>query len=236
MKPLISCRSVIVFVITLAILPVFAANISAKYYPDNTGNVYVHKSTEDKKIALTFDDGPHPSKTEQILNVLKKYKVKGTFFTIGQNAERYPEILQKIMAEGHEIANHTYDHKSIYKLSEREIQLSVQKCSKIIREITGVEPKLFRPPEGFMNDNIARFMDQDGYNVILWKIDTYDWKGRSAEDIYQTVVSKIHCGDIILMHDYIWRKSNTPEALDLIIPRLLSEGYEFLCVSELLAS
>lgn len=196
----------------------------------------MHKSTEDKKIALTFDDGPHPVKTEMILNVLRKYNVKGTFFTIGQNAERYPEVLQKVMAEGHEIANHTYDHKSIYKLNESELQLSVRKCSKIIYEITGEEPKLFRPPEGFMNDNIARFMDSEGYNVILWKIDTYDWKGRSSEDIYQTVTTKINCGDIILMHDYIWRKSHTPEALDIIIPKLLSEGYEFFTVSELIAN
>ena len=207
---------------------------NAKYYPDNIDNIYVHKRKSDNEIALTFDDGPHPQKTVEILKALKKHNVKATFFIIGQNAQKYPEILQMIAADGHEIANHTYDHKSLYKQSNESIVESVRKCSKLINSITGRKCVLFRPPEGFMNDNIAQLMKNEGYDVILWKIDTYDWKGRSATDIYNSVVESVKGGDIILMHDYIWRKSSTAQALNMIIESLKSRGFKFLTVSELI--
>ena len=209
-------------------------DINAQYYHENKDNVYVHKSTDEMKIALSFDDGPHPKKTCEILSVLKNHGIKATFFVIGQNAEKHPEILQMIAADGHEIANHTYDHKSIYKLDSGALINDVRHCSDVIEKITGKRPELFRPPEGYMNDTIAHQMKGQGYNVILWRVDTYDWKGRSTSDIFQSVTKSVKCGDIILMHDYIWRKSNTAEAIDRLIPYLKGIGYEFLTVSELL--
>ena len=210
----------------------FSTDIKAKYYPDNKDNVYVHMKTDQKIIALTFDDGPHPTKTDEILNVLSKYNVKATFFVIGENAVKYPQVLKKVAMQGHEIGNHTFDHKSIYKLHENELQSSVKRCEECVEEIIGKKPRCFRPPEGFMNDEIATKIKETGYDVILWKIDTYDWKGRSASDIYKTVVDGINCGDIILMHDYIWRTSYTAKALDMIIPKLKDMGYSFVTVSE----
>ena len=123
-----------------------------------------------------------------------------------------------IAADGHEIANHTYDHKSIYKLDLAALINDVSNCSDVIEKITGTRPSLFRPPEGYMNDTIAHHMKGQGYNVILWKVDTYDWKGRSATDIFKSVSENVRCGDIILMHDYIWRTSHTAEAVDMLIP------------------
>ena len=214
---------------------VFACYVSAKYYPDNIDNIYVHRNTDEKTIALTFDDGPHPHKTEKILEVLKKYGIKATFFVIGENASLSPDVLKKVSDEGHEIGNHTYDHKSIYKIKSEFLLESIKRCEQTIYDITGKRPSLFRPPEGYLNDNIAESMYRAGYDVILWRVDTYDWKGRSAEDIFKTVVSTVKCGDIILMHDYISIPSNTAKALDMIIPALLDKGYKFVTVSELIS-
>ncbi len=209
-------------------------NIYAKYYHDNSDNVYVHKDTDKKMIALTFDDGPHETKTEKILYVLDKHSVKATFFVIGQNVEKHPDILKKVFENNHEIGNHTYDHKSLYKLDHKSICEEVRRCSELIEETIGTRPKLFRPPEGFMNDSVASCVGDIGYNVILWKLDTYDWKGKSADDISRYVIDNVKNGDIILMHDYIWRKSSTAAALDILIPELKRRGFEFVTVSELL--
>lgn len=225
--------------LSICAIIIFSLNIgqtesSAKYYHDNKDNVYVHKNTEEKLVALTLDDGPHEVKTEKILAVLDKYKVKATFFVIGQNAEKNPQLVKKAAELGHEIGNHTYDHKSIYKLSGEILCEDVEKCSNVIKGITGKKPKLFRPPEGFMNDTIASAVAENGYDVILWKVDTYDWKGKSAAEIASNVIRSVKSGDIILMHDYIWRQSHTAEALDIIIPQLLERGYKFVTVSELI--
>ena len=235
MKLSITCRRTFICLIILLLVSCFSININAQYYHDNKDNIYVHKTNDENRISLTFDDGPHPKKTKEILEVLKKHNVKATFFMIGENALQYPEIVQMVAAEGHEIANHTYNHKSLYVQDKTKLIENVKKCSNTLENITGIAPKLFRPPEGYMNDDIAQTMNSEGYDVILWKIDTYDWKGKSSIDIYNTVVSSVKSGDIILMHDYIWKKSNTAQALDRIIPQLKDEGYCFVTVSELIS-
>ncbi len=212
----------------------FRTEACAKYYHDNTDNIYVHKKTDKKVVALTFDDGPHETKTEKILEVLDKYNIKATFFIIGQNAKKYPEVLKKTFDAGHDIGNHTYDHKSIYKLSGELVAEEVKKCSDIIESIIGYRPSIFRPPEGFMNDSLAQIVKDHGYKIILWKVDTYDWKGKSAQDIYHNVTENVKNGDFILMHDYIWKRSYTPEALDIIIPFLIKQGFQFCTVSEMI--
>ena len=234
MKHSIICRS-IALVITLILVFNLSLSINAKYYHDNSGNVYVHKKTDKKLVALTFDDGPHNIKTDNILRVLEKYNVKATFFVIGENAQKYPDVLKRVQAGGHEIGNHTYDHKSIYKLSGEAVADEVNKCTQAIESITGQSPNLFRPPEGFMNDTLADIVGKHGYNVILWKVDTYDWMGKSAKEIFATVTKNVKNGDIILMHDYIWRKSNTADALDMIIPYMQEAGFQFCTVSELIS-
>ena len=232
MKRLISFLSLtIVFIFGILFGRTF---VKAKYYHDNQNNVFVHKNTEEKIVALTFDDGPHKLKTEKILAVLDKYGIKATFFVIGENAEKNPDVLKKVANSGHEIGNHTYDHKSIYKLSDSTLSDDVEKCSLVIENIIGHRPRLFRPPEGFMNDTIASAVGKEGYDVILWKVDTYDWKGKSAQEISSNVLKTVKNGDIILMHDYIWRQSHTDEALDIIIPKLIENGYKFVTVSELI--
>ncbi len=236
MKHSIILRKLLCVIVSMCALFWSSIYAYAKYYPENRDNIYVHMQTDQKTVALTFDDGPHPQKTQKILDVLKKYGVRATFFVIGENAKKYPEQLQMIVADGHEIGNHTYDHKSLYKQSEDTLCQSVEKCKQTIKEITGIETVYFRPPEGYMNDAIAMSMNHKGYNVILWRVDTYDWKGLSGDQIAKNVLNTVKNGDIILMHDYIWRKSYTEKALDIIIPELQKQGYSFVTASEVISS
>ena len=234
MRHSIIYRSILVL-FTILISIEMSVGAYAKYYHDNIHNIFVHGKTHEKIIALTFDDGPHPTKTKKILDVLDKYNVKATFFVIGENATKYPDILREVNSRGHEIGNHTYDHKSIYKLDTDGVAEEIEKCTRAIETVIGSRPTLFRPPEGFMNDDLARVVDSCGYNVVLWKVDTYDWKGRGVDEISEDVLKNVNCGDIILMHDYIWRDSHTDQALDKMIPQLILLGYRFCTVSELIS-
>lgn len=187
-----------------------------------------------KKIALTFDDGPHPRYTERILGILEKYNVKATFFVIGVNIQNYPEPLKKIYEAGHEVGNHTFLHDNGRDLNSENARLEMEKCDNLIYESIGIRPKLFRPPRGACNDDVVDAAQSLGYSIVLWSVDTLDWKGTSSECIAQTVNSRLRGGDIILMHDYTSRKNTTCDALEIIIPQLLSKGYEFVTVSELI--
>lgn len=187
-----------------------------------------------KKIALTFDDGPHPRYTERILDILAKYNVKATFFVIGVNILNYPEPLCSIHAAGHEIGNHSFSHNNRKDLDGSDALLEMQKCEDLIYRYTKEKPKLFRPPRGSCNDCVEQAADSLGYSVVLWSIDTLDWKNTPSGEISKTVLGAAKGGDIILMHDYTSGTNTTCDALEIIIPRLLSEGFEFVTVSELI--
>ena len=187
------------------------------------------------KIALTFDDGPHPRKTLQILDILAEYKIRATFFLIGENVEYYPEAAKRIIAEGHEIGNHTYSHPhNMNKTDKNEIIKEMEECEKSIYKVLGCKPTLFRPPEGVVDESIRMVAMSRGYNVILWSVDTRDWAGASADMIVSGIIKSISPGDIILMHDYTGKHAHTAEALRIMIPKLLEKGYSFVSVSDLI--
>ena len=196
--------------------------------------VFCRSREPTKKIALTFDDGPHPRYTERILNILDKYGVKATFFVIGVNIQNYPEPLKKIYAAGHEVGNHSFSHDNRRDLDEKSAEYEMKKCDELISKSIGVRPKLFRPPRGVCNQNVVDAARSLGYSVVLWSIDTLDWKGTPSATIVNSVTSDISGGDIILMHDYTSLKNTTCDALEIMIPKLLSEGYEFVTVSQLI--
>ena len=198
------------------------------------GNVYCRNSSNSGKIALTFDDGPHPRYTEEILNILAEYNIKATFFIIGVNAENYPEDLQKIIESGCEIGNHTYSHVRINKLDQTQIRHQITKCEDTLYQLTGIRPCVFRPPEGILSKCLNNIVEEMNYNVVLWSIDTLDWAMNPSEKISETVMKNLKGGDIILMHDYVSGGNTTCEALRLIIPQILAKGYEFVTVSELI--
>ena len=201
--------------------PTFAAGESA--------NVYHQHENKEMKISLTFDDGPHPILTPKILDILKKYQVKATFFLVGENVVNYPNVVERILLEGHELGNHTYTHDKI-DLSE------IEACEKAIYELTDYKTKLFRPPEGFVNQSIKNASSNLGYDIILWNIDTRDWAHTPPEQICTKVIDSITAGSIILMHDYIGYCSPTPEALEKFIPLVLELGYQFVPISELIGT
>ncbi len=196
--------------------------------------VYRSKENDEMKIALTFDDGPHPYYTAEILDILEKYGVKATFFFVGQNIEYYPDVADKVYLAGHEIGNHTYTHHRVRALDHAELLREMNKCDDAIYEIHEYRPKLFRPPEGAFDDDARRTAKYMDYSVILWAVDTRDWEHPSPDMILRNVMTNVKSGDIILMHDYIGHDSPTPRALGMVIPALLEKGYKFVTVSELI--
>ena len=197
-------------------------------------NVYSQVSTEEKAIALTFDDGPHPKYTAQILDILKEYGVKATFFVIGKNAELCKDVVKRCAEEGHEIGNHTYTHATADACSYETLKEEIGKTERIITSLTGRTPYLFRPPTGLCNQNTVALSKELGFKTIVWNVDTRDWAHTRTERIISSVLGNVKSGSIILMHDYIDPPSYTPEALRVIIPELIARGYTFVTVSELL--
>ena len=187
-----------------------------------------------KRVALTFDDGPHREYTAKILAVLEKYGVKATFFVIGQNAEQYPELIKAEFDAGHEIGNHTYSHKRLGSVDCKGMLEEIRKTDVIVYNITGSYPVLFRPPEGKTSSELEARVFAESKKTVLWTVDTRDWAHRPLEDIVKTVKNNIRNGSVILFHDYITPYSVTAEALDRLIPYLIGLGYEFVTVSELL--
>ena len=213
---------------------IISAGITA-YGASGHGRVYCRNIQKEKKIALTFDDGPHPRCTKQILDILAEYGVTATFFIIGVNAENYPESLKMIMDSGCEIGNHTYSHIRIDKMCETELEEEIRRCEDVLYEMTGQRPNVFRPPEGRVPKALLPISEKLGYDVVLWSIDTLDWTHNSSDNIYTVIRDNLSGGDIILMHDYVSGSNTACGALRRLIPELLSEGYKFVTVSELIS-
>ena len=199
-------------------------------------NAYYFKRNEYNKIAITFDDGPHPVYTKKILDLLDKYNIKATFFVVGENARYYKNDLIEIVNRGHELGNHTFSHTIIKDKNVEDIISEIEGCRNAIYDICGENTILFRPPGGIMADITAEDAELlENYDIILWSIDTMDWAHHTPEKIAEYVINNTKSGDIILMHDYIGKDSPTPLALDIIIPELIKKGYRFVTVGELIS-
>ena len=199
------------------------------------GRIVSKIETDEKIVALTFDDGPHPRTTAEILDVLKEYGVRATFFNVGENAVKRPELTAREAAEGHEIGNHTFSHINIKPLSPEKVKKQILDTETAVTDAANVKTTLFRPPEGRIGEAGERVAEELGYTVVLWSVDTRDWTHRTAYAIAKTVTDNVKDGDVILCHDFISGESHTAEALRIFIPKLLEEGYEFVTVSELIS-
>lgn len=198
--------------------------------------VYHAHANAGGKIALTFDDGPHPHYTQEILGILAEYNVRATFFVVGENVEFYPTLIGQIQAAGHEIGNHTYNHSRLARQTVAQIKEEILRTESAVYEQSDFRTKLFRPPEGLFNDAVLSAAKELDYHIILWNIDTRDWDHTPPDKIAENILTHVKSGDIILMHDYIGYDSPTPEALRIVIPALLEAGYHFVGVSELIGS
>lgn len=181
-----------------------------------------------KKIALTFDDGPHPYYTEQLLKGLKERDVNVTFFMTGKNVETYPEIVRKIHEEGHLIGNHTYNHTQLGSQNQESFKQELIRTNEVIREVTGEDTIFVRPPYGSWNKEFEKELNMF---PVLWTIDPKDWCSSNVACIVSSVCAKAGENDIILMHDQY--KSTVTAALK-IVDELTEQGYEFVTVDELL--
>jgi peptidoglycan/xylan/chitin deacetylase (PgdA/CDA1 family) len=182
---------------------------------------------------MTFDDGPHAENTPRLLDMLKKRDIKATFFVVGQCVVEHPAIMKRIVAEGHEIANHSWSHPLLTKMGEDTVNAQIQKTHDAIVAATGVTPKLFRPPYGGFSLNQRNWANQKwGYKIILWDVDPLDWKYRNAARVHSEIMKLTVPGSIILSHDI---HKTTVDAMPETLDALAAKGFKFVTVSELLA-
>ncbi len=206
-----------------------------KYY-EARGEVVWEVPTQQKVMALTFDDGPNPNYTPQILQLLKQYKARATFFLVGSRVKSYPDIARRAAQEGHELANHTFRHPYMKRLSAEGIREEILKTQQMITDATGQKPHLFRPPGGYYNDRVVNTAKQEGFLVVMWSWhqDTRDWTDPGVRRIVNKVLKNARPGDIVLFHDHGGDRQQTVNALKEILPELKRQGYKFVTVSELL--
>ncbi|MEH7525270.1 polysaccharide deacetylase family protein [Bacillus sp. JJ1503] len=233
------------FITILLLIPLFSfqiiteASTNSREAYEKTGRVIWEVNTKEKLVAITFDDGPHPILTPQILDILAKHDAKATFFVAGNKVVRFPDLLKREVKEGHEIANHTFHH--IYgNITPEKLSSELEETDKIIKQFTGLKSSLYRPVGGFYNDVIINTAFIYGKTVVLWSWDqdSRDWANPPANRMYNYIKKGVKPGNIILFHD--WHGSeytqtcSTVKALDDILDYLDKNGYKSVTVSELL--
>ncbi|MFH1736797.1 MAG: polysaccharide deacetylase family protein [Actinomycetota bacterium] len=196
-----------------------------------------------KKTVLTFDDGPSAEYTPIILDILRDRGVKAVFFLTGRQAEKHPEIVRRILDDGHEIGNHTYSHVNLVFLREKDWQDEILRGEQAIAEITGRKPGLFRPPRCLFNERMRRFILDRGDQIILWSVSAADWLPLGQNFVSWRVRRFIKPGSIILFHDggalvksHGGRRDSTVKSLQIVIDSLRANGYEFTSLSKLTAA
>ncbi len=180
------------------------------------------------RLCITFDDGPTPGVTETVLEELKKRNIRSTFFMIGKRVKECPDLARRVLAEGHELANHTFTHPKLSAMSDAKVQWELRACQEAIAEATGVTPIWFRPPYGAFRKNQGWMARELGLGVALWSIDPRDWARPGVGRIISTVDQQSRPGSIILMHDL---HRQTAEAVGELLDRLLEKEFEFARVS-----
>jgi len=184
-------------------------------------------------IAMTFDDGPHATNTPKLLDMAAKRHIKLTFFVLGECVQQNPAVLQREVAEGHEIGNHSWSHPNLAKLSDEAVRSQLRRTDELIVKTTGVKPKLMRPPYGELTKRQRIWINHDfNYKVILWDVDPLDWKRPGPNIVASRIIAGTRPGSIILSHDI---HPPTIEAMPQVFDALLAKGFKFVTVSELLA-
>ncbi|MNI30666.1 Peptidoglycan-N-acetylglucosamine deacetylase [compost metagenome] len=197
----------------------------------------LHGSTQEKRVALTFDDGPDGQFTARVLDVLKQTQVKATFFVVGKQAQAYPDLVRRMVKEGHVVGNHSYTHANLPKLSESKFQEQIENTQSILQDLIGYTPKLIRPPYGAINEEQVRWVSSHHYVIVNWNVDSLDWKQLSSSQVLNNVMAQTRPGSIILQHSGGGEGqdlSGTVEALPTIISKLKASGYQLVTVPELL--
>jgi peptidoglycan/xylan/chitin deacetylase (PgdA/CDA1 family) len=193
--------------------------------------------TDQKVIALTFDDGPDPVNTRALLQVLEKHEAQATFFVLGKLAEKYPDLVKEMTEAGHEIGNHSYSHADFNGKSDDFIRKEIKKTSAIIKDITGQNPKFFRPPGGYLSHAMVDLTKEEDLTIgyWTWEQDSKDWRnGTSGEQIAKHILNHLQSGQIVVLHDGASNGMQTVKAMDILIPQLKKSGYKCVSLSRLL--
>ncbi|MGP4076186.1 polysaccharide deacetylase family protein [Halobacillus sp. K22] len=185
-----------------------------------------HGSSGMKEVALTFDDGPHPEVTTNILEALNEYEAKATFFMIGKRISYYPEVARQVAEAGHEIGNHTWDHPRLSRLPQKEVTQQIDATQQIIKQVTGQKPDVIRLPFG----DRPPVTYKKEISAVPWTVEVKDWQKLENSQVAENVLSQVEDGSIILLHDL---QPSMAEAVELIVKSLKQEGYTFVTVSEL---
>ncbi|RXZ79983.1 polysaccharide deacetylase family protein [Paenibacillaceae bacterium] len=194
-----------------------------------------------KQVALTFDDGPDAKYTQQVLEILKEEEIKATFFLVGKQVKRYPEIVQQIVDEGHAVGNHSFDHANFSKLTRKDVETNIEETDQLIEEAIGQIPLLFRAPYGASSDILKQYLKENNRHLAGWNVDTRDWAGSKPEEIMEIVKTQAHQGPaksgvIVLMHTFGGKGGkldNTVEVLPDVIAYFKAAGYTFVTMEEM---
>lgn len=203
-------------------------------YPDT---FKLRGSSQEKKVALTFDDGPDTRFTPKVLDALKANQVKATFFVLGSQASTHPDIVRRIVREGHVIGNHSYSHANLPTLTVDKFQSQIMNTENVLQGLVGYAPKLIRPPYGAINEEQVRWIADHHYLIVNWNVDSLDWKSLNADQVLQNIMQQTKPGSIILQHSGgadSQDLSGTVQAIGPLIAKLKAAGYTFVTVPELL--
>ena len=225
--------------LALIIMLIFMLMINTAYAADNMrktalvkqgmtplNTVFLTEQMYTPVIALTFDDGPDNEFTPQLLDILNERGAKATFFILGEEAEKYPQIVKAAYDSGHQIENHSYDHPRFTKIDKDELQYQINTTNDIIYGITGEMPAYVRPTYGAINKTVA---EQIGYPMMLWTLDPRDWEAEEADIVYNNIMANVYNGAVIVLHD---KNPSTHEALKMVIDELQAKGWKFVTLDE----
>jgi len=191
--------------------------------------------TKEKVIAFTFDDGPNPIYTPQILDIFQQYDSKATFYMIGSQMEQHPELVKEVYKQGHEIGNHTYTHPQLSELNEHDCMHEIIQTENLILDTVGTKPQTFRPPYFDHNEKVEHLICGLGYTMIgAVNGETLDWEQPGIQHIIDKTRETVGPGSILLFHDGFGDRSQSIEAVRILVSELISEGYRLVTVSELL--
>ena len=186
---------------------------------------------KEKVVALTFDDGPHPAHTAEVLDVLKQYRAPAAFFCIGSQAEKYPEAVRRIVADGHTVGNHSYRHTGWFPFySAKKMEKDLRLSQGILERITKRPVTFFRPPFGVTNPTVAKVVKKTGYHTIGWNIRSFDTRGESPERIFRRIVRRLEPGSVILLHD---RLPDAAAVLKSLLDELQKQQYRIISLQEM---
>lgn len=225
------------FILTIVLLE---RTIYAFIYPSCrfqvVGDLISKVDTQRKVVALTYDDGPSAEYTPELLNILDKYNVKATFFMVGKNIELNKDLVGKIKEKGHQLANHSFEHRKMVYLAYDEMKLDIERTNQLLRSF-GIDYEIyFRAPYGEKALTLPRVLRDLNMKHIMWDVDSKDWQGLSSDRVVANVLAKVSSGSIILMHDaYIFAGPSVAKSTERIIVALFKHGYQFKTVSQLLS-